>query len=167
MRPAVALHIWDWIGVDDTCARHRANERGLHADRQRQFRLVRRHGQKEPADLPRSAAGGHTDYVINDAALGLPDSLLVGPQFKSVRRHHSKSMLREAIERRRPCRFCRGFTETRPSWARSRNPNHTVRGYHAPGYPADARRTVPLAHPQGDRSAFYIDAALPPAQGAQ
>ena len=45
----------DWVTVDDTGARHAAQRR-LHADRQRQFRLVRHDRQQEPAELPRSAA---------------------------------------------------------------------------------------------------------------
>ena len=50
------LETADWITVDDTGARHRGANARLHADRQRQLRLVRHHGQQEPAELPRPAA---------------------------------------------------------------------------------------------------------------
>jgi hypothetical protein len=42
----------EWISVDDPGAR----QRRLHADRQRQLRLVWHHRQQEPAELPRAAA---------------------------------------------------------------------------------------------------------------
>jgi hypothetical protein len=44
-----------WITVDDTGARHKRRQRGVHADRQRQFRLVRHDGEQESPELPRSA----------------------------------------------------------------------------------------------------------------
>jgi len=54
-----------WVTVDDTGARHRR----LHADRQRQLRLVGHHGQQEPTGRLDLLRAGHTDYVVDDAAL--------------------------------------------------------------------------------------------------
>src|SRR3954471_6335393 len=55
LRPGVAA------GRLDHGRRHRGppqgRERHLHADRQRPLRLVRHHGQQEPAELPRVTAG--------------------------------------------------------------------------------------------------------------
>jgi hypothetical protein len=71
--------------------RDTAAQRGLHADRQLQFRPVRHEGQQEPAELSRSAAGGHTDSVINDAALDyMRDHTFAGPLVQQLATHEQR-----------------------------------------------------------------------------
>ena len=62
------LQTASWLTVDDTGARHKANN-GFARRSATTISPGSVHPEQKPIEFPRAAAHGYTDYVLNDAAL--------------------------------------------------------------------------------------------------
>jgi hypothetical protein len=86
--PRAGLETADWVSVDDTGARHRASNAVRTRIGNDNFAWFGTTGSKSRLnflDLPRA---GHTDYVINDAALDyMREHALAGPVIQRLAAH--------------------------------------------------------------------------------